>query len=685
MKLTITSTNMSIFLALAGRVASFAPSSISSSTRSQIVPLAQRLVTSSLSSNNVLTPRFMSATAAVPAKEEDAVKLPTNDDEDLLKVRHSSAHVMAMAVQQIYPEAQVTIGPWIDNGFYYDFYFPETKDEETGETIESRKLSDSDLKKVKKAMDKICSKDYPITREEVSREEARRRIEEIDEPFKMEILDSIKTEPITIYHIGDQWWDLCAGPHVESTGKLPKKAIQLQNVAGAYWRGDEKREMLQRIYATAWKDPKQLKAYKKMLVEAKKRDHRVLGKQLDLFSIQEDAGGGLVFWHPKGSTIRSKIEEFWKEAHIDAGYDIVYTPHIANLNLWKTSGHTDFYRDGMFQEMEVENEEYQIKPMNCPFHCLMYKDELRSYRDLPIRWGELGTVYRYERSGTLHGLMRVRGFTQDDAHVFCLPNQLQDEIVGVLDLIEEILSRFGFDEYDIMLSTRPDKSVGIDDIWDQATDALEGALKRKGWEYGIDDGGGAFYGPKIDIKIRDAIGRTWQCSTVQCDFNLPERFGLEYVTAEGTRERPIMVHRAIFGSIERFFGILVENTAGEFPFWLAPTQLKLLPVTDAVIPFCKEIAKKAAKMGIRVQVDRGNERLAKQIRNAEKARVPIMAVVGMKEMEDGSLAVRSRKLGNLGSFSIDDLLAELVVCSDDAVEMTTMGEVEEKVEEKSED
>ena len=335
--------------------------------------------------------------------------------------------------------------------------------------------------------------------------------------------------------------------------------------------------------------------------------------------------------------------------------------------------------------MQVENEEYQIKPMNCPFHCLMYKDELRSYRDLPFRWGELGTVYRYERSGTLHGLMRVRGFTQDDAHVFCLPDQLQDEIVGVLDLTEEILSRFGFDEYDIMLSTRPDKSVGADSIWDEATGALEGALKKKGWEYGIDEGGGAFYGPKIDIKIRDAIGRTWQCSTVQCDFNLPERFGLEYVSAEGTRERPIMVHRAIFGSIERFFGILVENTAGEFPFWLAPTQLKLLPVTDAVIPFCKEIAKKAAKMGIRVQVDRGNERLAKQIRNAEKARVPIMAVVGMKEMEDGTLAVRSRKLGNLGSFSIDDLLAELVVCSDDAVEMTTMGEVEEKVEEKSED
>lgn len=353
------------------------------------------------------------------------------------------------------------------------------------------------------------------------------------------------------------------------------------------------------------------------------------------------------------------------------------------MNLWKTSGHNDFYRDGMFQPMDVENEEYQIKPMNCPFHCLMYKDELRSYRDLPFRWGELGTVYRYERSGTLHGLMRVRGFTQDDAHIFCLPEQLQNEIVEVLDLTEQILSRFGFSNYDIMLSTRPEKSVGSDKIWDDATAALEGALKQKGWEYGIDEGGGAFYGPKIDLKIRDAIGRTWQCSTVQCDFNLPDRFELEYVSAEGTRERPIMVHRAIFGSIERFFGILVENTAGDFPFWLAPTQLKLLPVTDAVIPFCREVSKKAAKMGIRVEVDRGNERLAKQIRNAEKSRVPIMAVVGMKEMESESLAIRSRKLGDLGSFSVDDLLEELVRCSDEAIEMTKMGTVEEKSQDEN--
>jgi len=682
------STLLSLLVApSARRVAAFTPRVATTAFRAATATNNGFSPTFSTSSPSV-TRRWMATVEAPPKEqkqEEEMEELPSNDsDEDLLKIRHSSAHVMAMAVQQVFPEAQVTIGPWIDNGFYYDFYFPETTDPETGETVEGRKLNDEDLKKVKKAMDKIVSKDYPITREEVSREEAERRIKEIGEPFKLEILESIKTEPITIYHIGDEWWDLCAGPHMESTGKLPKKAIQLQSVAGAYWRGDEKREMLQRIYATAWKDPKQLKQYKKLLEEAKKRDHRVLGKQLDLFSVQEDAGGGLVFWHPKGSKIRSMIEDFWKQEHRAQGYDVVYSPHIANINLWKTSGHFDFYRQDMFDQMDVEDEQYQIKPMNCPFHCLMYKNELRSYRDLPFRWGELGTVYRYERSGTLHGLMRVRGFTQDDAHIFCLPEQLEDEIVAVLDLTETILSRFGFDKYDIMLSTRPEKAVGSDDIWEAATTALEGALKTKGWEYGVDEGGGAFYGPKIDLKIRDAIGRQWQCSTVQCDFNLPERFGLEYASAEGTRERPIMVHRAIFGSLERFFGILIENCAGDFPYWLAPTQLRLLPVTDAVQDYCHDIAKQANKMGIRVEVDRGNERLAKQIRNAEKGRIPIMAVVGMQEMESNTLAVRSRKLGDLGSFAVADLLSELARCSDEAIEMTTMGEQPPPKEDKEE-
>ncbi|KAL7516661.1 hypothetical protein ACHAWX_001650 [Stephanocyclus meneghinianus] len=603
--------------------------------------------------------------------DDDDSDLPTNDsDPHLLKLRHTSAHVMAMAVQRTFPEAQVTIGPWIDDGFYYDFYFPPTPEHETG-----RKLAEADLKLIKKEMDKIISMDLPILREEVSRDQARERIRQINEPFKLEILDSIKTEPITLYSLGDQWWDLCAGPHLQSTGQLPKKAIELRSVAGAYWRGDEKREMLQRIYATAWNTPQELRRHKKRLEEAKKRDHRVLGTKLDLFSIQENAGGGLVFWHPKGSAVRRKIEDFWKESHLARGYDIVYTPHIANLELWKTSGHYDFYREGMFDQMEVENETYQIKPMNCPFHCLMYKDAMRSYRDLPFRWAELGTVYRYERSGTLHGLMRVRGFTQDDAHIFCLPEQLQSEIVDVLKLTQSILSRFGFDKYELMISTRPEKSVGSDQIWEDATAALVGALDELGWKYGTDEGGGAFYGPKIDLKIKDAIGRTWQCSTVQCDFNLPERFDLEYVSAEGTRERPIMVHRAIFGSIERFFGILIENTAGDLPFWLAPTQLKLLPVTDAVVDYCKDVAAKANRLGLRVEVDRGAERLAKQIRNAEQSRIPVMAVVGVKEMEEGTLAVRSRKNGDLGSFKVDDLLDELKRCDEAAEEMTKMGEV----------
>jgi len=678
MKWVINNIMLSAILISATRHAlAFAPAAQRAATKGMATSFASQF---SATGSSMIS-RLMATAApekAAPSQENIFDELPTNDnDNELLKIRHSAAHVMAMAVQKIYPEAQVTIGPWIDNGFYYDFYFPETIDAETGETIPSRKLTEQDLKKIKKEMDKIVSKDYPITREEVSREEAERRIKELNEPFKLEILEGLQ-EPITLYHIGDQWWDLCAGPHVESTKSIPKKALALQSVAGAYWRGDEKREMLQRIYATAWKEPGQLKQYKKMLEEAKKRDHRMLGKKLDLFSIQEGAGGGLVFWHPKGSKVRMLIEDFWKSAHKEADYDIVYTPHIANLNLWKTSGHFDFYQSDMFDQMDVENEQYQIKPMNCPFHCLMYKDELRSYRDLPIRWGELGTVYRYERSGTLHGLFRVRGFTQDDAHIYCLPEQLEDEIVGVLDLTETILTKFGFDKYDIMLSTKPEKAVGGDDIWDAATAALKGALDKKGWDYGIDEGGGAFYGPKIDVKIRDAIGRQWQCSTVQCDFNLPERFGLEYTSKEGTKERPIMVHRAIFGSLERFFGILTENCAGDFPFWLAPVQLKLLPVTDAVQDYCDEIAAKAKKAGIRIEVDRGAERLAKQIRNAEQQRVPIMAVVGMKEMETGKLAIRSRKNGDLGSFDVDELMNELTFCVDNTIEMTKMGEVKEK-------
>jgi len=592
-------------------------------------------------------------TRAAGEKVEAApvVALPTSDEsENLLKIRHTSAHVMAMAVQKVFPSAQCTIGPWIERGFYYDFYYPEG-------------FTNQDMKNIQKEMYKIIRKDYPLRREEVSREEAERRIRAINEPYKLEILDSIKTEPITIYHIGDEWWDLCAGPHVESTGKLDQKAFELESVAGAYWRGDETKPMLQRIYGTAWETPEQLQAYNDFKAEAARRDHRKIGKDLNLFSLQQDnAGGGLVFWHPKGAHMRHMIETYWKDLHLARGYELLYSPHVAKQELWQTSGHSDFYSENMYQPIKVEDEMYQLKPMNCPFHIVVYQDGYYSYRDLPIRWAELGTVYRYERSGTMHGLFRVRGFTQDDAHIFCLPDQITDEIKGVLDLTEEILSTFGFTNFEVNLSTRPEKSVGDDEIWIKAESALKDALDLKKWNYIVDDGGGAFYGPKIDIKILDAIGRKWQCSTVQLDFNLPERFKLNYVDKENEKQRPIMIHRAIFGSLERFFGILTENYAGEFPLWLAPTQVRLLPVTDTVSDFTESVAKKLRDAGVRVEICTG-ERLNKLVRNAEKAKIPVMAVVGKDEAENNTLAVRTYKDGDIGSLSVDDVLARIVTAN----------------------
>ena len=519
--------------------------------------------------------------------------------------------------------------------------------------------TDKDLKSIKKQMIKIINKDYPLRREEVTREEARTRIEALNEPYKLEILDAIKTEPITIYHIGDEWWDLCAGPHVESTKKIHPKAIDLESVAGAYWRGDEKRPMLQRIYGTAWGSPEELKAYNEFKAEAARRDHRKIGKDLNLFSIQqEEVGGGLVFWHPKGAIMRDMIERFWKDIHLERGYDLLYTPHVGKADLWKTSGHSDFYAENMYKPIDVEDETYQLKPMNCPFHVAVYKDGYFSYRDLPIRWAEMGTVYRYERSGTMHGLFRVRGFTQDDAHIFCLPHQIADEIKGVLDLTEDILSTFGFTEFEVNLSTQPEKSVGGPEIWDKAEGALKDALAQKGWDYEVDEGGGAFYGPKIDIKILDAIGRKWQCSTVQLDFNLPERFDLAYIDKENAKQRPIMIHRAIFGSLERFFGILTENYAGAFPLWVAPTQVRLLPVTDAVDDYVQETARKLRAAGIRCDVQ-SQERLAKLVRNAEKAKIPVMCVVGEQEAKDGTLAVRTYADGDQGVLSVDDVLSRI--------------------------
>ena len=584
-----------------------------------------------------------SAAATTPAPSAPVVLPKTSESDQLLKIRHSMSHVMAMAVQQLFPKARVTIGPWTETGFYYDFDNPDP-------------FTEADLKAIKKGMIKIINKKLPLERVEVSRNEAEEKIKAQNEPYKLEILEGLQ-EPITLYTLGEDWWDLCAGPHVDHTGQLNAKAFELESVAGAYWRGDETKAQLQRIYGTAWETPEQLAEHKRRKEEALRRDHRRIGKDLDLFSIEDEAGAGLVFWHPRGARMRLLIEEFWRQAHFEGGYELLYTPHVADISLWKTSGHLDFYAESMFGPMEVDEREYQLKPMNCPFHVLTYASKLRSYRELPIRWAELGTVYRYERPGVMHGLMRVRGFTQDDAHVFCLPEQISDEILKILDLTERILSAFDFSNYEINLSTRPEKSIGDDAVWDLATKGLIEALERKGWAYKIDEGGGAFYGPKIDLKIEDAIGRMWQCSTIQLDFNLPERFELDYIAADGSKQRPIMIHRAIFGSLERFFGIMTENYAGDYPFWLAPEQVRLLPVTDEVQSYAEQVLDQLTKAGVRATIDRSGERLGKLIRTGEQMKIPVLAVIGAKEAEQNAVSLRSRRYGDLGVTAVSDLLS----------------------------
>jgi threonyl-tRNA synthetase len=585
-----------------------------------------------------------SAAGHAQPPEGSPIALPkTSESENLLKIRHSMSHVLAMAVQKLFPRAQVTIGPWTETGFYYDFDHPEP-------------FTETDLKAIRKEMAKIIGRRLPLERLVVSRAEAEARIRAQNEPYKLEILAGL-TEPITLYTLGDEWWDLCAGPHVANTGELDPKAFELESVAGAYWRGDENNAQLQRIYGTAWETPEQLAEYQRRKAEALRRDHRRLGTDLDLFSIEDEAGAGLVFWHPRGARMRLLIEDFWRQAHFEAGYELLYTPHVADLSLWKTSGHLDFYAESMFGPMQVDERQYQLRPMNCPFHVLTYASRLRSYRELPIRWAELGTVYRYERPGVMHGLMRVRGFTQDDAHVFCLPEQITGEILAVLNLTERILSTFDFRSYEIHLSTRPEKSIGEDGVWELATKGLIEALELKGWAYRIDEGGGAFYGPKIDLKIEDAIGRLWQCSTIQLDFNLPERFDLHYVAADGSRARPIMIHRAIFGSLERFFGIMIENYAGDFPFWLAPEPIRLLPVTDEVLPWAEQVLARLQAAGVRASLDRSGERLGKLIRNGERQKIPVLGVIGAREAETGTVNLRSRRDGDLGSVAVADLVA----------------------------
>jgi threonyl-tRNA synthetase len=591
-----------------------------------------------------------------PPEQVQKINLPrSSESEELKKIRHTASHVMAMAVQKLFPKVQVTIGPWIENGFYYDFDSPEA-------------FTDKDLKAIYKEMIKIINRKLPLLREEVSREEAENRIKAINEPYKLEILADIKSEPITIYHLGDQWWDLCAGPHVENTGDLNPKAIELESVAGAYWRGDENKAQLQRIYATAWETPEQLAEYKRRKEEAQRRDHRKLGKELGLFIFSDLVGPGLPLWTPKGTLLRSILENFLQQEQLKRGYLPVVTPHIAKVDLFKASGHWQKYKEDMFPLM-AENEEaaaqengFVMKPMNCPFHIQIYKSELRSYRELPMRLAEFGTVYRYEQSGELGGLTRVRGFTVDDSHLFVTPEQLDSEFMSVVDLILSVFKSLQLKNFKARLSFRDsssDKYIGSDEAWEKAEGAIRRAVEKLGMEHFEGIGEAAFYGPKLDFIFQDALEREWQLGTVQVDYNLPERFDLEYVADDGSRQRPIMLHRAPFGSLERLIGILIEEYAGDFPLWLAPLQARLLPVGEQFLDFAKEVAMKMKAVGIRAEVDTSNERLGKLIRNAEKDKIPVMAVVGAKEMETDTLSIRTRASGELGSIPITEIIERM--------------------------
>ncbi|HEY4485511.1 MAG TPA: threonine--tRNA ligase [Nitrospiria bacterium] len=547
--------------------------------------------------------------------------------------RHSSAHILAQAVKELFPKVKLAIGPPIDEGFYYDFEF-------------ERPFTPEDLEKIERRMKEIVAEKLPFRRRVLSKAEAMRFFEQGEERYKLELIrDMPEDEIITLYEQGP-FTDLCRGPHVFSTQHI--QAIKLLTSAGAYWRGDERNPMLQRIYGTSFPTAEALDAHLKRLEEIKRRDHRRLGRELDLFNMVDEVGSGLVIWHPKGAMVRKQIEDFWREQHQRNGYDFVCSPHIARLDLWKRSGHLDFFHENMYAPMSIDGVEYELKPMNCPFHIMIYKSRLQSYRDLPIRFAELGTVYRYERSGVLHGLMRVRGFTQDDAHLFCRPDQMPDEIHRVLDFTLFVLRAFGFEEYEICLATRPEKSIGPAADWDGATEALRSALSRQGLSHTIDEGGGAFYGPKIDVKIKDSLGRAWQCSTIQFDFNLPERFDLSYIGEDGKPHRPYMIHRALMGSIERFFGVLIEHYAGAFPFWLAPVQIRVMPLTDRQHAYAQEVTQALAAAGFRVEMDSRNEKVNLKIREAEKAKLPYMVILGAREAEGRKLSVRRRSGENLG-------------------------------------
>ena len=578
-----------------------------------------------------------------PLSQGDRVAIVTADtDAGRHVLRHSTAHVLAQAVVQLFPGAKFTIGPAIEDGFYYDFDLPGGKT-----------FSDDDLQSIEAKMREIVKADQPFVRAEMSVKEALALFS--DQPYKCEIIQRVTSgasdgadagevgggDSVSVYRNTDSFVDLCRGPHVPSTGRLGHFA--LMKVAGAYWRGNEKGPMLQRIYGTAWESKAALEEHLTRLAEAEKRDHRKLAVEMDLLSFPTELGGGLAVWHPKGAIVRKLMEDYSRHRHQTGGYQFVFTPHIANANLFETSGHLHFYKDGMYPAMEMDNGTYYPKPMNCPMHCLIYRDRQRSYRELPLRLFELGTVYRYERAGTLHGLLRIRGFTQDDSHIFCAEEQMADEITSLLDFVLSVLRQFGFEDFEFKLSTRdPDKSVGSDEIWEKATAALIDALQRHNVEYSVKEGDAAFYGPKIDIDVRDAIGRKWQLSTIQCDFNLPERFGLEYIGSDNARHRPIMLHRALFGSVERFFGVLLEHYGGAFPTWLAPVQVRVLPVTTAHEEYAQALVNELRAEGFRVDMVAADEQLGKRIRSAKLERLPYVLVVGDDDVANATVGVNPR-------------------------------------------
>ena len=553
------------------------------------------------------------------------------------KIRHSAAHVMADAVMQLFPDAKMGIGPPTKDGFYYDFEVTDP-------------FTPDDLIKIEKRMSEIISGNHSFDKTTISRADAEHKFEH--QPYKIELIENLESsEPISTYSHGT-FEDLCQGPHVETTSDIC--AFKLLTVAGAYWRGSENNPMLQRIYGTAFESTEALEEHLNKLEEAEKRDHRTLGRALDLFSTHDEIGPGLTIWNPKGATLRSIVEQYWRDLHIQHNYQPVYSPHIGRSNLWETSGHLGFYNENMYAPMEIDEQQYYLKPMNCPFHIMVYKSSLRSYRELPLKLSELGTVYRYERSGVLHGLMRVRGFTQDDAHIFCMPDQIEEEIGKVLDLTFELLEAFGFNNYTIALSTRPEKYVGEIDMWDHATDSLRKAIESRSLQYTIDEGGGAFYGPKIDLNIQDALDRDWQCTTVQFDFNLPERFNLVFQNDSGERAQPYMIHRAILGSIERFIGILIEHYSGAFPVWLAPVQGVIIPISDRHLDYAASVQKALSTSGLRIEVDSRRDRMNAKIRDAQMQKVPYMIVVGDSEEEGQSVSVRLRDGTNLGAISVSE-------------------------------